>query len=631
MTRTTSRDDVLVFLVVALGVGLRFLRLDADPYYYDWIGYVTDEGRWVDQARELALFGRSGEPGPSLHVLVGPLFQALSYGVFRVLDVSVLSSRLLSAVSGSVLLVAFWLAMRRRVSAQVLLVTMTMLAFGEDLIVFSRVAVPEMTVMAAQFLIYLAITSRRHQPWTLVLAGAASLVTVGIKIAALPAVGIFALLVLIQPRDPSWARSRWRDVTLFLTGLVSPLAVLAALWAALGPADLLPRAVALMNVVVSPSSFYAALGFVFEDPMAPVLNLWLLALWCALVGWRAAGPVMDATSRCALVTSVTWVAVYAVVMLGLGYFPNRYKIHILVPMAVAIAVGLTLLERAGRARIDALFERAGAARTAFMLGFLGLPTAVVIAPLVGATVGLLGGEPERLRVKMVCTLLAMVVTALALVMVGRRRRLSSVFFLVFPVTAALIWSTAQRTGLYDAPFWATARFGPHAAGWLLMLLVSAGVAGVASGALRDAPGATFVLAARASALWYLVLCLPALVPAYLTPHYSIPRVSRQLATLLADVAEPIGSSGVDGLFREGRLHYLTVHRAWPAAARPGVMAIMFNFRDPDRILEREYCLTDVLPLYVSPTYFRAHASVVPTSALGESVRIYRRRGADGCR
>ena len=113
---------------------------------------------------------------------------------------------------------------------------------------------------------------------------------------------------------------------------------------------------------------------------------------------------------------------------------------------------------------------------------------------------------------------------------------------------------------------ATARFGPHAAGWLLMLLVSAGVAGVASGALRDAPGATFVLAARASALWYLVLCLPALVPAYLTPHYSIPRVSRQLATLLADVAEPIGSSGVDGLFREGRLHYLTVHRAWPMAS-----------------------------------------------------------------
>jgi len=204
-----------------------------------------------------------------------------------------------------------------------------------------------------------------------------------------------------------------------------------------------------------------------------------------------------------------------------------------------------------------------------------------------------------------------------------------VFFLVFPVTAALIWSTAQRTGLYDAPFWATTRFGP-ARGRLAVDAAGRGrVAGVATVARGDAPGARLVLAARVSALWYFALCLPALVSAYLTPHYSIPSVSRQLATLLADVAEPIGSSGVDGLFREGRLHYRTVHRAWPAA-RPGVMVIAFNFWDPDGILEREYCLTDVLPLYVSPMYFRAHASFVPTSALGESVRIYRRRGADGC-
>jgi hypothetical protein len=528
-----------------------------------------------------------------------------------------------------VLLVAFWLAMRRRASAPALLVTVTMLAFQEDLIVFSRVAVPEMTVMAAQLLIYLAITSRRRRPWTLVLAGAASLFTVGIKMAALPVVGIFVLLVLIQPRDPSWDRSRWRDLTLFLTGLLSPLIVLAALSAALGPGVVLPRTVALMNGLVSLSSLYAALGFVFENSMAPALNLWLLALWCALVGWRAAGPVTDAASRRLLVTSVTWVAAYGVVMLGLGYFPNRYKIHIVVPMAVAIAVGLTLLERAGRARIDALFESGGGARALLIYGFLGLPTAVVIAPLLGAAVGLLGGEPERLRVKIVCTLLAIVVTALALVIVGRRRQLSSVFFLVFPVTSALIWSTAQRTGLYDAPFWATTSFGPHMARWLSILLVAGGVAGVATVAGRDAPGATFVLAARTSALWYLVLCLPALVPAYLTPHYSIPNVSRQLATLLADAPEPIGSSGVDGLFREGRLHYLTVHRKWPSA-RPRVMAIMFNFRDPYRILEREYCLTDVLPVYVSPMYFRAHAAEAPTSALGESVRIYRRRGANGC-
>jgi hypothetical protein len=140
-----------------------------------------------------------------------------------------------------------------------------------------------------------------------------------------------------------------------------------------------------------------------------------------------------------------------------------------------------------------------------------------------------------------------------------------------------------------------------------------------------------VFASRVTALWYFALCLAALVPTFLTPHYSIRSASRQLATSLADVAEPIGSSGADGLFREGPIRFRTVWgRAWPPV-RPGVMAIRFNFRDPDGILERDYCLSDVLPLYVSPMYFRTHPGTEPTSALGESVRIYRQRGSDGCR
>jgi predicted membrane-bound mannosyltransferase len=359
------RGHGLVLIVVALGAGLRFLRLDADPHYYDWIGYITDEGRWIDQARELALFG-SSDVRPSLHVLVGPLFQAVSYGVFRVFDVSISSSRLISAVSGSVLLAAFWLGVRRLASAPMLLVPMVMLAFAEDLILLSRIAIPEMAVMVADLFIYLMIISDRRRSLLLVLAGAASLITVGIKITSLPVVGIFALLVLIQPRDPSWAQSRWRDLTLFLAGLLSPVAGVAALLAAYGPAvdGLLARAVRLVDRFGVPSSLYSALAFVFDDPMAREINLWLLALWCALAGWRAAGNLVDVVSRRVLMTSMTWAGVYAVVMLCLDYYPNRYKAHILVPMAVASAVGLSLLQRAGRARVNALgAEEIGARRS----------------------------------------------------------------------------------------------------------------------------------------------------------------------------------------------------------------------------------------------------------------------------
>ena len=35
----------LVFVSLCAGIALRLLYLDADPYYYEWIGYITDEGR----------------------------------------------------------------------------------------------------------------------------------------------------------------------------------------------------------------------------------------------------------------------------------------------------------------------------------------------------------------------------------------------------------------------------------------------------------------------------------------------------------------------------------------------------------------------------------------------------------
>jgi hypothetical protein len=48
-----------------------------------------------------------------------------------------------------------------------------------------------------------------------------------------------------------------------------------------------------------------------------------------------------------------------------------------------------------------------------MAGFLGLPTAVVIAPFVAGAVGLLGRDPARLLIKMACILFAVILTGLA--------------------------------------------------------------------------------------------------------------------------------------------------------------------------------------------------------------------------
>lgn len=133
---------LLAVVVLAGGIALRVLYLDADPYYHSWNGYITDEGRWIAHARAMALFHNVSSVGWILHLLLAPLFQGVSYAVFALLGVSLLTSQLFTALCGSALLLIFWASLRRSVSPEALLLALGMLAIEMDLVVLSRVAVP---------------------------------------------------------------------------------------------------------------------------------------------------------------------------------------------------------------------------------------------------------------------------------------------------------------------------------------------------------------------------------------------------------------------------------------------------------------------------------------------------------
>jgi hypothetical protein len=68
-----EQSSWLVFIVLGVGVAVRLLYLDADPYYYEWIGYIIDEGRWVQQARSLVLQRSSGEGTLTRYTWFSPL------------------------------------------------------------------------------------------------------------------------------------------------------------------------------------------------------------------------------------------------------------------------------------------------------------------------------------------------------------------------------------------------------------------------------------------------------------------------------------------------------------------------------------------------------------------------------
>jgi hypothetical protein len=446
---------------------------------------------------------------------------------------------------------------------------------------------------------------------------------VGMKLTALPGVAIFTALILLQPPAASAGRSRGREMLLFGAGfLAPPLLALASVLAWGRAPDLLLSGTAMVTSFLAPATPYQALSFFVEDPSAPALNVGALGAWVATLGWMASErtePDDPAHRHAAAATA--WVVMYAALMLGLAYFPARYKAHIFVPMSVSIAVGLTCLERAGLAGVDATLARATTRFATALDALVALPTAVLVAPLLATAASLVGVDAARLRLRLACVLVSLALTTWV-VHRRRLRRASSAFLVVFPVVATFGWVLVGQAAGHVA-FWPSARLDAAAAAWA-SILVAAGALAVAATTAgpRTAPSGARWL--TASALAYSAVALLRIAPGYVDPHYSIRDTSRDLGTLLAGFPGVVATSGADALFAENRLRYATVRRrTWPAW-EPEVLVIAFDFDDRGGRLARDYCLLRRYELYVSPEYYRARPRVTPTTSLGERVSVYRR-------
>ena len=216
---------LLALAVLLGGSALRLAYLDADPDYYAWAGYITDEGRWVAHARELVLFGRIVNTDWLLHLFLAPLFQTISYVVFDLLGVSIWSARLPTALAGSLILGLFWQVLRRVATAQALLVGLLLLALDVDLIELSRMSVPEMTAMLAQLAVYAVVVARRPTARRMFAAGLLLASAVAVKATTLPAAIIFSAIVLLQPIEDTALKRRGRNLLMLWAGFLSPLLV----------------------------------------------------------------------------------------------------------------------------------------------------------------------------------------------------------------------------------------------------------------------------------------------------------------------------------------------------------------------------------------------------------------------
>jgi 4-amino-4-deoxy-L-arabinose transferase-like glycosyltransferase len=145
MSRRTFIAGVLAILVAA-GL-LRTLWLRADPPTTS-VGIVWhDEGAWVHNARNLALWGESRTDNWN-PVYIAPVFTALEYGSFAVFGVGTWQARLVPVVSGLAAVALLIAGLNALAGRRAALLGGTLLATNYMFVMWNRAALMESTMTA---------------------------------------------------------------------------------------------------------------------------------------------------------------------------------------------------------------------------------------------------------------------------------------------------------------------------------------------------------------------------------------------------------------------------------------------------------------------------------------------------
>jgi hypothetical protein len=599
------------------------LYLDADPEYYEWAGYITDEGRGVQYARSMALHGAiSGTYMVDLHFFVAPLFQLIQYLVFEIAGVSFITARSLAAVCGSALVVLFWLCLRRAVTPQALLLGVSLIAVQTDLVVLSRVAVPEMVVLLFQLAIYFLILSKVKAPWRMLSAGFALLVGCSVKATMVLVLPIYLAVIYAMPRDDAGSQ-RWRDLGLFVTGFAVPLllGILACYFVVSEGTALWLSGIRKFSLVserfLLPTNFYGFISFPFEHSLSSVINLWFLGPWLALLAWWACAPEhLEFELRRLLATSAIWGALYLLLTLSLTYAPSRYTVHVLLPMAIVTTAGVSLVQRIGIERIAEFFSRREGAPASAALGVLILPTAVFLSPLLAWIAAWFDFDSGRLTTKFLCLFLA-VLSTIYLARQVRRNRKAMLVFLGFPLAEAGIWLLFSVLGGNHA-FWPMTGAASWIGSYLLKIVVGLALSGLYAFRLHRSPLGESSRVITACAMFCLAVALAKDTSGYFNPRYSMRDASRDIGTLLAGYSS-IASVRAETLFNENGLRYRSTGRRGWMATQPDILVVAFVDARSKSNIEKHYRLLKTYKIYVAPEYFRVNPN--PRWNLGEGVVV----------
>ncbi len=577
-----SATRVLALSVVVLACAARLVILDADPDYYGWITHMYDEGRWVEHARSLAQQGRLLEGGDYYHLMLGSLFQLASYISFVGLGVSRIAARLFPAICGGILIAFLWSVLRRSAGELGALAGVAIVAFQADMVVFSRLALPYIPAVLIQLLVLAVLTARAPSWKRCLAAGVLATLGTGFGVLGFYFLPIGAMLAFGADPDARVGRRVANIAAYSLSGfaiVAAVLAVSAPVWTDRAPE--LVGQIGYMLRLIKTNGAYVMLARALDYPTTPVLATAMVGVWIAALARFAGGPFEDARARRTMRAASVWLGLFFFMSLVFDYFPSRYQILALVPIALLAGLGTSAVVGLGW---TGLARGLGAPRGwsgALAAGLLALPSAVIASPLVGLVMQV---EAGRLRWRVVC-LAVSVVLAVPVVRRWRGNPVAVAALVVAPVVWALLWLAAWALLPQGVPFWQTAA-GPAVmiswSGFTLGAGVAAAAAAAGARAGQAPSGRWFVPAA---ALLLTGLWIGHLLPGFLRPQYAVRDASREIGRLLAG-AESVEQTRAEGLFIDNAVPFRPLWDAGWGERGPSHLVVMFKYlHDVERLQE----------------------------------------------
>jgi 4-amino-4-deoxy-L-arabinose transferase-like glycosyltransferase len=302
---------VIALLIVTFGGVLRTLWLRADPPTSS-VGVVWhDEGAWVHNARNRALWGEWILDRDNWNpVFIAPVFTALEYGAFEAFGVGTWQARTVPVVFGLLALAALMAGLSVLAGRRAAVIGGLLLAGNYTWVMWNRAALMESTMTAFIVIGWAAYAMGARRPAWGFVAGAATVLAWFTKASAaffLAAIVADAVLVLglaglprlrsrlgVEAPDPAEVRTAWR----VLAGLVVAAAAIIVAFVA-------PHWTEYqfynwqMTVLRKPS--YALRDFMDRASWLPVVQDFFMRMWLVVVlaavaiagvaaRWREAKP-----------------------------------------------------------------------------------------------------------------------------------------------------------------------------------------------------------------------------------------------------------------------------------------------------------------------------------------------------